>query len=73
LSRYTPSCIITDRYDEDGEAAGVIRIDYDDGTSTDYPYNDSAERADQLRNARGDAEGYDVTDLSDTFISEPQP
>lgn len=65
------SAILTDQLDaEYGEA--VIRITYADGSICDYPYDDSAERADQLHNARGDLVGFVVTDLSDTFIAEPQ-
>lgn len=63
--------VLTDQWDEDGEAAGVIRVTHGDGNITDYPYDDSSERADQLRNARNDTEGFTVTDCTDEFIAAP--
>lgn len=65
------SATLTDQWDEDGEAAGVIRVSGDDGSVCDYPYDDSAERADQLRNARNDVAGFVVIDHTDNFIPGP--
>jgi hypothetical protein len=65
------NAILTDQWDEDGEAAGVIRV-VCAGSICDYPYDDSGERADQLRNARGDCEGFTVIDRTDHFIPRPQ-
>jgi hypothetical protein len=44
------------------EGEDCICVTGDDGSITLYPYRDSMERIDQLRNARGDHEGFQVVE-----------